>query len=163
MVNEELARESLRFVMDKGVKPTGRAMVNMLKAYIRHRHDKKYFGKPKVKTGKMSVKQLIKQGQGAQAIDLSGEGAADFKRIAKKYGVDYAIVKDKTTEPAHYKVFFKAKDVDAINSVIAEYTAKQMKKQQHPRASVLEKLKKFKEIVGKMPHKEHEHRKEQAR
>lgn len=163
MVNEELSRESLRFVMDKAVKPTARAMIKILKAYARHLHDKKYFGKPKVKTGKMTVKQLIKQGQGAQAIDLSGEGAADFKRIAKKYGVDYAIIKDKTTEPVHYKIFFKAKDVDAINSVISEYTAKQLIRQAHPRASVLEKLKKFKEIVGKMPHKVHERRKEQER
>ena len=53
MTNEELSAKSLHFVVDKGIKPTARMLVNILKAYVRHRHDKKYFGKQNVKTGKM--------------------------------------------------------------------------------------------------------------
>lgn len=71
-----------------------------------------YFGKEKVKTGKMPVKKLIKQGKGAQKIELDGEDIHLFNRLAKKYGVDYAVVKDK--EVGTYKIFFKAQDADAI-------------------------------------------------
>ena len=47
MMNEELTAKSLHFVVDKGIKPTARMLIGILKAYIRHRHDKKYFGKKK--------------------------------------------------------------------------------------------------------------------
>ena len=35
-----------------------------------------------------------------------------FKPCAKKYGVDFTLRKDKTTQPPHYIVIFKAKDAD---------------------------------------------------
>ena len=43
--------------------------------------------------GEMKVKDLIRKDQGAQAIDIDGAGLGDFKKIANKYGVDFAIVK----------------------------------------------------------------------
>ena len=54
--------------------------------------------------------------------------------------------------------------VNAIASVLKEYSAKQMKKQEKKeRPSILEKLKKFKDIVAKQPKKEKERRKEHER
>ena len=48
--------------------------------------------------------------------------------------------------------------------MMKEFTAKQLKKEkQGERPSVLEKLKKFKEIVAKQPRKDKEKKKEQAR
>ena len=44
--------------------------------------------------GKQSVKTLIRQGQGVSSIPLADEGLKDFQKIAKKYGVDFAVVKD---------------------------------------------------------------------
>lgn len=38
MVNEELSAKSLHFMVEKGVKPTARLLLNVLKAYLRHRH-----------------------------------------------------------------------------------------------------------------------------
>ena len=38
----------------------------------------------------------------------------DFQKIAKKYGVDFAVVKDKNVNPPVYTIFFKAKDMDAV-------------------------------------------------
>ena len=85
MVNEESSAKSLHFMVEKGAKPTVRMFMNILKAYMRHRHDKKYFGKEKEPTGKMPVKKLIKQGKGAQKIELDGEDIHLFNRLAKKY------------------------------------------------------------------------------
>ena len=161
MMNEEVSSKSLHFVVEKAAKPTARILVGMLKAYMRHRHDMKYFGKNKEKTGKMPVKKLIRQGKGAQKIDLAGEDIHMFNRLARKYGVDYAVVKDK--EAGTYKIFFKAQDTDAISDLVAAYAAKTLKKSEHPRESVLGKLKKFKDIVAASPRKVVEKRKEQTR
>ena len=95
---------------------------------------------------------------------IGDSGIRDFKRIANKYGVDFAIVKDKDATPPKYTCFFKAKDADAILKVMDEYTKKQVKKKDKAqRPSVLEKLKKFKDIVAKTPRKEKEKKKEQER
>ena len=64
----------------------------------------------------------------------------DYCKVAKKYGVDFAVVKDKNSEPPVYTVFFKAKDQDAITNVIKEYTAKKMLDPQKAKPSVLAKL-----------------------
>ena len=116
--------------------------------------------------GKQSVKELIGQGQGVSSMDIGDSGIKDFKKIANKYGVDFAIVKDKDVEPPRYTVFFKAKDADAITQILKEYAVKQTKKKEkaaEKKPSILQKLKKFKEKVAAMPRKDKEKRKEQER
>ena len=51
---------------------------------------------------------------------------------AKKYGVDFALRKDKTTQPPHYIVIFKAKDADNLEQAFREFTAKTLTKEQRP-------------------------------
>lgn len=114
-------------------------------------------------TGKQSVKTLIRQGQGVSSIPLADEGMKDFQKIAKKYGVDFAVVKDKEASLPVYTVFFKAKDTDAITRILQDYSAKQVKKPSVEKTSVLEKLKKFKEIVAAIPKKVAEKKKERSR
>ena len=106
---------------------------------------------------------LIRQGQGVSSIPLADEGMKDFQKIARKYGVDFAIVKDKNQNPPIYTVFFKAKDMDAITRILQDYSAKQVKKASVEKTSVLEKLKKFKEIVAAIPRKVAEKKKERSR
>ena len=116
--------------------------------------------------GKQSVKELVGQGQGVSSMDIGDSGIRDFKKIANKYGVDFAIVKDKDVDPPKYTVFFKARDADAITQVLKEYAAKQTKRKmaaEKERPSILQKLKKFKEKVASMPRKDKEKRKEMER
>ncbi len=104
--------------------------------------------------GKQSVKTLIRQGQGVSSIPLADDGLKDFQQIAKKYGVDFAFVKDKSVNPPIYTVFFKAKDMDAITRIMTDYQAKQIKdKERAPRQSVLKRLEKMKEKVASIPKK----------
>lgn len=161
MVNEELSAKSIHFVVDYMVKPAARDLAKTLEKYQQHRRDKKYFGKEKVPTGKMPVKKLIKQGKGAQKIELDGEDIHLFNRLARKYGVDYAVVKDK--EAGTYKIFFKAQDADAISDLVADYTKRTLGKGKGAKESVLGKLKKLKEKVASIPRKVVEKRKEQTR
>jgi len=146
-------------------KLTGRVLAKGLSMYMQHRKNKKAQKAITDDTphGKQKVKELIGQGQGVSSMPIGETGLKDFERIAKKYGVDFAVVKDKTVTPIKYTVFFKAKDADAISQVLAEYAAKQVKKKSVSKPSVLQKLKKFKDLVASIPKKAKEKRKEQER
>ena len=113
-------------------------------------------------SGRQSIKTLIKQSQGVSSIPLADEGLRDFQKIAKKYGVDFAVVRDREKSPPVYTVFFKAKDTDAVTRILQDYSAKQIKKPSVTKTSVLEKLKKFKEIVAAIPKKAAEKKKERS-
>ena len=139
--------KGLREAVQAPVKAAGKAAVNKIHPT----------------TGKQSVKTLIRQGQGVSSIPLADEGLKDFQKIAKKYGVDFTVVKDKEASPPVYTVFFKAKDMDAITRILQDYSAKQVKKPSVEKTSVLEKLKKFKEIVAAIPKKVAEKKKERSR
>ena len=157
-MNEEVSKETVNFAANSA-KVTGRFLLNCLRAYLRHRQNKKMTaGK-----GEQTVKQLIKQGQGASSMEVSGESIKDFKRIANKYGVDFAIVKDKTIDPPRYTCFFKAKDVDAITAVVKEYSAKVVKLQAKPKPSLLKELARLKEEIAKKPRRVKEKFKENVR
>ena len=165
-MHEEVSDKTVNLAVRTG-QATVRTLAQAFTAHIRHRSNKKAKKQVRKNTpvqGKQSVKQLIKQGQGVSSAEIGDEGIKDFKKIANKYGVDFAIVKDKAVGPPVYTVFFKAKDADAITQVLKEYSAKQVKrKKTATRPSVLQKLKKFKEIVAKTPRKEKEKKKEHER
>ena len=82
---------------------------------------------------------------------VGDEGLRTFERIAKKYGVDFAVMKDSSEKPPVFTAFFKARDTDAMEAVVNEYSKKMVKKQERP--SVLAKLRKFIEIAKKQPNK----------
>ena len=166
-MNEEVAGKAIHLVI-QAEKLSGRTMVRGLHAWYQHHQRKKAVARVAKDTvkGKQSVKELIGQGQGVSSMDIGDSGIKDFKKIANKYGVDFAIVKDKNADPPLYTVFFKAKDADAIKQILKEYAAKQMKKKEkaaEKKPSILQKLKKFKEKVASMPRKDKEKRKEMER
>ena len=45
--------------------------------------------------GKQTVKQLVGQNQGVTNIEINDGNIRDFDRVARRYGVDYAVKKDK--------------------------------------------------------------------
>ena len=104
--------------------------------------------------GKQTVKQLISQGQGVASMPIGDTHLKDFERAARKYGVDFAVVKDTTDDKPKYIVFFKARDADAITQVLKEYSEKQMRRKNEQRRSIRELLAKFKELTAQIPRKE---------
>lgn len=114
---------------------------------------------PEIPHGKQSVKELSKQNQGLSNIEVTDKNIKSFEQVAKKYGVDFAIKKDKSITPPKYLVFFKGRDADAITAAFTEFTAKTVRKAERP--SVLAQLKKFTELVkntisDKVKHKDKE-------
>lgn len=142
-MQEEVENRTVNLMIST-TKLTWRALVTGYRKFQQYRAKVKA-GK-EVPHGKQTVKKLIGQNQGVSSIDIANTGIRDFDRIAKKYGVDYAIKKDRSVSPPKYLVFFKARDADALTAAFNEYSAKQMNRSQKP--SVLKQLSRFKELAA---------------
>lgn len=135
-------------LMVNGTKFTGRVLKDAITKYMAHQKEKKLQksrDSPVKPCGKQTVKELIGQNQGVSNIEVNDPDIRKFERIARKYGVDYAVKKDRSTHPPKYLIFFKARDADALTAAFSEYTDKKLRKQERP--SVLKQLAKFKELV----------------
>ena len=83
---------------------------------------------PKIYKGKQSVKHLVRQGAGVSNIEITDGNIKSFERVARKYGVDFALKKDTTSQPPRYLVFFKSRDADGLTAGFAEYSGKGVKR-----------------------------------
>ena len=138
-MQDEVRDKSVALVIHGG-KDGGRLTAELLKCAIRRYQ--KQAGEPK--HGKQSVKSLVKQGAGVQNIEVTDKNIKSFERVARKYGVDFALKKDPSE--GKYLVFFKAKDADALNAAFAEYNARTLNRAQK-KPSLLAQLDHFKEVV----------------
>ena len=151
-MQEEVENRTLTLIVS-GTKFTGRLFKAAISKYMAHRREKKLEKQrgrdsPVTPKGKQTVKQLIGQSQGVSNIEINDPSIKDFERIARKYGVDYAVKKDRSASPPKYLIFFKARDADALTAAFSEYTQKKVKKaDRSERPSVLAKLAQFKELL----------------
>ena len=151
-MQEEVENRTLTLIVS-GTKFTGRLFKAAVSKYMAHRKEKKLEKRrsrdsPVTPRGKQTVKQLIGQNQGVSNIEINDPSIRDFERIARKYGVDYAVKKDRSASPPKYLIFFKARDADALTAAFTEYTSKKVKKaEKTERPSVLEKLSHLKALI----------------
>lgn len=131
-----------------GSKLTGRMFKAAIAKYLAHRKEvkaQKARDGPVKPCGKQSVKELIGQNQGVSNVEVTDPSIRQFDRVARKYGVDYAIKRDKDHDPPRFLIFFKSRDADAITAAFTEYNQQKVKKASRP--SVLQKLAQFKDTV----------------
>ena len=131
-MQEEVENRTLTLIVS-GTKFTGRLFKAAISKYMAHRREKKLEKQrgrdsPVTPKGKQTVKQLIGQNQGVSNIEINDPSIKDFERIARKYGVDYAVKKDRSASPPKYLIFFKGRDADALTAAFSEYTQKKVKK-----------------------------------
>ena len=107
-MQEEVTQKTIALSMKTG-KLTAQALQAALKKYLQHRAKG-----PKLHHGKQSLKQLKAHGASLTNIEVTEANIGAFKPCAKKYGVDFTLRKDKTTQPPHYIVIFKAKDLPSM-------------------------------------------------
>lgn len=160
-MQEEVENRTLTLIVS-GTKFTGRLLKAAITKYMAHRKEKKLNKQksrdsPVIPKGKQTVKQLVGQNQGVSNIEITDPSIKEFEKIARKYGVDYAVKKDRSSSPPKYLIFFKARDSDALTAAFQEYTGKVVKKatkkaQKDDRTSLLEKLQKFKEKAKQLIH-----------
>lgn len=140
-MQEDIEQRSMTLAINTS-KLTGRVLKSAISKLLAHQKAvkaSKPHESPDVRPkGKQSVKELVGQNQGVANIEISDRNIRDFDRVARKYGVDYAIKKDRTVSPPKYLVFFKARDADALTAAFKEYTADTVKKRN--RSSIIQKL-----------------------
>lgn len=119
-------------LMISAAKLTSRELKAAISKYLAGRKAHKQ-NKAEVKpSGRQTVKQLVGQNQGVSNIEVTESNIKGFDRVARKYGVDYAIKKDKSGEIPKYLVFFKARDADALTAAFTEYSGKKAKNKDKP-------------------------------
>lgn len=70
----------------------------------------------------MTYKQLqAKSPSKLDSIEVSDRNIGDFLKTARKYDIDYALKKDKCTEPPTYHVFFSAAKTEDFKKAFSEY------------------------------------------
>ena len=126
-MQEEVDQKTIALSMKTG-KFTAQVLQAALKKYLQHRAK----GKTMLHHGQQSLKQLKKHGAALSNIEITEANIGAFKPCAKKYGVDFALRKDKTTLPSHYVVIFKSKDADNLEQAFREFTAKTLSKERRP-------------------------------
>ena len=141
-------------------KLTGRNIIAAIRIYSQHkeRMKAKKGTRNTAPHGKQTVKQLLGQNQGATNVEIDKSGIKDFEKLCRKYGVDFAVRKDKSVDPPRYLVFVRSKDADALDAICKEHQAKTLTKGRKP--SVLKQLEKYKEIVAAIPQKIREKKQE---
>ncbi len=145
-MQEEVTQKTIALVI-KTAKLDASVLKAAMKMYLNH-HKQKAQGTH----GKTSVKKLVGDGVGVSSIEVTDGNIKSFERVAKKYNVDFAIKKDKTTEPPKYVVLFKGRDADAIAQAFKEFVYGNEKKK--GRVSLREKLKRFKDAVSQNKNRE---------
>ena len=102
---------------------------------------------PKIYKGKQSVKHLVRQGAGVSNIEITDGNIKSFEKVARKYGIDFALKKDASTQSPR---FFKSKDADALTAAFREYSGKVVKSQSKEKPSIRKQLSKLQEVVKDM-------------
>ncbi len=142
-LQEEVTEKSIAFVA-KNNKMTLSVLKTLISAYLKEKEKQKISKGQTIKRKKISLKELSKKYDGLKSIEINEDNIKGFEKTAKKYGIEYALKKDKTTDPPTYIVFFKGKDTDILDTAFREFIGNEMDKDKRP--SLKQALNKMKEI-----------------
>jgi len=129
-MQEEINHKTIT-VYIKGAKVTANSLKAALRAVLRAREKHKqsvqrreaaYQEDVAVNRGKQSLRDLQDEGSELSNIEITDENIKSFERYARKYGIDYALKKDKAADPPRYFVFFRARDVKTMEAAFKEYS-----------------------------------------
>lgn len=131
---DEMGREILG-VSFKASTVTAKTLTNVILAIIRNTK--------KIKHGKQKLNHLSRQGKSLSPVEITEKNIKSFKKVAKKYKIDFSLMQDKS-EPNKWVIFFKAQDAEVFKKAFDEYI-RQQKKEKKP--SIRETLKRNKQKV----------------
>lgn len=158
MVQEDVENRTVNLAVTT-TKLSARAICHGIRTFLAHRKHQKVY--PKEVHGKQSVKKLLGQPQAVMKMPLNDASIREFAHLARKYGVDFAVTKDRSKHPPLYTIFFKTKDTEALQHIADTLVERQMNRKDK-KPSLLSQLAKLKEIISKIPHKSHHRSREQS-
>ena len=142
-MQEDIENKTVTLVVNSS-KFTGNTLKNAISKLLAHQKSPKEH-KDVTPRGKQTVRQLVEQNQGVSNIEIKDKSIKEFERIARKYGVDFAVKKVKGDDPK-FLVFFKGRDADALTCAFREYTEKKIRKEERP--SVLKKIREIQSSIA---------------
>lgn len=161
-MQEEVNEKTIALCI-KGGKITAEILKAALRKYLQEMEKEKNKSQQKaqvkkqqksqvVKRGKQSIKSMLDKGSELSNIEITDNNIRSFERVARKYGIDYSLKRDKSTDPPKYLVFFRAKDADVMTAAFKEYSGVALQKSK--RKSIKLRLQKAIEKAAK--HRERE-------
>lgn len=161
-MQEEVNSKTVSFYVRTG-KMTASVLKVVLQTYLqsqKHKQNRKAAAKNQPKQGKITMKELARQNDGMVNIEITPKNIKSFERYARKYGINYALKKDKTKDPPVYLVFFKGKDQDALNAAFREFSQNQIKRANRP--SIHKKLAVFRGKIAQQKKDKVKNRKQEV-
>ena len=107
------------------------------------------------KKGRMTYKQL--------QAKVSDRNIGDFLKTARKYDVDFALKRDKSTQPPTYHVFFSAAKTENFKRAFSEYLGKGQGKSQKRGEFTREQMHQQAQKVANRPRKQKQREKNRAK
>ena len=153
-MQEEVEGKAITLILS-GARLTGNVLRQAVGKFLRSQEGKGMIFKRagQLKTGRQSIRSLRRHGEGLTDIDVNDKTMRGFKRIARKYGIEYSIKKVTGAEKPTYHVYFKAKDKDLMTKAMEEFAGKTVRltKKGKGKPSVIRKLRDFMEKVASLP------------
>lgn len=153
MVDEDVSRRTIAVYVKTG-KLTARALAYALRAV--GRKIAKEHRKAQAPQGKQSARKLLRQAGDTSGMELPGD-PRQFDRVARRWGVDYAI---RPVEKGKYLLLFKAKQADAITGCFMDYSRRVLNRGKDRRVPIREQLKRAADRVWQQPHRERKRERE---
>ena len=155
MIDEEVSRSSIAITV-RASKLTARGLAYVLGAAARQIRKAQREGN--APHGKKSARKLMRHGGDTSGMELPGDPRL-FDRVARRWGVDYAI---RPVEKGKYLLLFKAKQADAITGCFQEYSRRVLNRGKDRRVPIREQFKRAQELVKRRPQRQREREKEVA-
>jgi len=122
---------------------TARLMAQAMRAFMNNVRKAEAAGKH----GEQSLKSLTKAGATIEKVDIPAESDINsFKKIARKYNIDFALTKDTSTTPPNWIIFFKSKDSKTMDAAFKEFSKNVLGKASAP--SMTKEMERFKNIAN---------------
>ena len=128
-LQEEITQKTLALCVEAS-KMTAQLLQQAMKKVLADME--KHKKNPQLHHGKQTLRQLMKHNTGVSNIEITDQNIRAFSATAKKYGIDFALKKDTSSEIPRYLVFFKGRDADVITAAFREFSAKNLEKEKKP-------------------------------
>lgn len=161
MRHDEMYRETISVVLkcNKLTKPIFDEVCKQLNAQLNKIKEAETQFKDELKPKKISMSKL-KKGGNLVNMKIDDSNIKSFDKFAKKYNVDYALKKDKSTEPPTYHIFFKANDYQSINLAVEDFVKNNEKIA--TREPIKDRLQNFKAEIKIIGQQERERKREKG-
>lgn len=131
-MQEEVTQKTIALAIST-TKMTSAVLAKALRKLLEEQKNKSH----QLPKGKQTLKNLMKQNTAISNLEITNDNIKAFSSTAKKYGLDFSLKKDSSTDPPRYLVFFKGRDADVMTAAFQEFTAKRLSQEKKPSIRML--------------------------